>query len=340
MRSRSGLITVAHWLAVEGVQPSIPQNPTTSDTRNQDLLPKGAGANPNLAAINGSDGAGSKPLVKHVLSKEQQLYFENICAAIISELDDAKRLGAFASVRGDPGVHQLTPYFVNYATEKVTHNLRNLFILRQMLELISAMLNNESLFLDPYVTSLVPPVLTCLISPHLGNPGNSLDHFPLRALAASIVGRIAKKFGKSSYSLRPRLARTCLKQFLDPKKPLEVHYGALLGLKAVGNREGVRQLILPNLKEYSILLQEGLDGGAPGSNAAEYVIGAIMGGLQELKDEVGPLVNGYASGNVEAQRNELDKELGPLIADRIIREGDPKLVQAVLESLKQSGNRS
>ena len=327
---------LAHWLAVEGVQPSIPQNPTTADSRNQDLLPKGAGANPNLAAINGAAGPGSKPLVKHVLSEEQQLYFEKICSAITSEHDEPNRLGAFASVRGDPGVHQLTPYFVNYATEKVTHNLKNLFILRQMLELISSMLDNESLFLDPYITSLVPPVLTCLISPHLGSPGSQLEHFPLRALASSIMGRIAKKFGKSSYSLRPRLARTCLKQFLDPKKPLEVHYGAILGLKAVSGREGVRQLILPNLKEYSTLLQEGLDAGSPSSSSAEYVVGAIIGGLQELKDEAGPLVNGYASGNAEAQRGELDAAIGPLIADRIVREGDPKLVQAVLESLKHS----
>ena len=325
---------------MEGVQPSIPQNPTTADTRNQDLLPKGAGANPNLTTINGSDGTGTKPLVKHVLSKEQQLYFERICTAINDEYDESNRLGAFASIRGDPGVHQLTPYFVHYASEKVTHNLKNLFVLKQMLELLSAILDNKSLFLDPYVTSLVPPVLTCLVSAHLGSPGNPLEHFPLRATAASVMGRIAKKFGKSSYSLRPRLARTCLKLFLDPRKPLEVHYGALLGLKAVSDREGVRLLILPNLKEYATLLQEAFDGGPPGSNSAEFVIGAIIGGLQELKDEAGPLVNGYASGNVKAQRNEMENALGSLIADRVIREGDPKLVQAVLESLKQSSRKS
>ena len=333
----SPVLTVkAHWLAVEGVQPSIPQNPTTADARSQDLLPKGAGANPNSAAINGTDSAGAKPLVKHVLSKEQQIYFERICNAIIDEHDEPSRLGAFASIRSDPGVHQLTPYFVNYAAEKVTHYLKNLFILRQMLELVSAMLDNGNLFLDPYVTALIPPVLTCLISPHLGSPTSPLDQFPLRAVAASIMGRLGKKFGKTSFSLRPRIARTCLKQFLDPKKPLEVHYGAILGLKAVSAREGIRALILPNLKEYATLLQEAIDGGPPTNNTAEYVIGAIMGGLRELKDEVGPLVNGFASGNVEAQRTELAGELGPLMADRIIREGDPKLVQAVLESAKET----
>jgi transcription initiation factor TFIID subunit 6 len=325
------LTFVAHWLAIEGVQPSIPQNPASSEARNQDLLPKGATANPNLAAINGADTAGTKPLVKHILSKEAQLYFERICAALLDEGDEVHRLGALASVRGDPGVHQLVPYFVQYTAEKVTHNLKNFFVLRQMLELTMALLENGSLFMDPYINSLVPVVLTCLLSPHLGNPANQQEQYPLRSAAASIIGRIGKNYAKASQTLRPRLARSCLKTFLDPKKPLETHYGAILGLKAVSGREGVRTLIIPNLKEYSKLLQESLDAGAPGSHAAEYVLGAIIGALQELKDETSPLINGYASGDVEAQRLKLEGKFGPLITERVIREGDPKLVQAAMQ---------
>ncbi|KAK1910609.1 hypothetical protein P3342_008488 [Pyrenophora teres f. teres] len=56
----------AHWLAVEGVQPSIPQNPNTNTA---DLLPKGPNANPHLAAANGLDNVNVKPLVKHVLQR-------------------------------------------------------------------------------------------------------------------------------------------------------------------------------------------------------------------------------------------------------------------------------
>ena len=76
----------AHWLAVEGVQPSIPQNPTQADQRGQELLPKGpGGANQTLAAVSGADGASVKPLVKHVLSRELQLYFERITSAILTD---------------------------------------------------------------------------------------------------------------------------------------------------------------------------------------------------------------------------------------------------------------
>jgi transcription initiation factor TFIID subunit 6 len=62
-------------LAVEGVQPSIPQNPTAIN--HADLLPKGPNANQHLAAANGLDNINVKPLVKHVLSKESQELFAN-----------------------------------------------------------------------------------------------------------------------------------------------------------------------------------------------------------------------------------------------------------------------
>lgn len=154
---------VAHWLAIEGVQPSIPQNPTTADSRNQELVPKGPGTNPNLAAISGSDNVAVKPLVKHVLSKEIQLYFDKVCSALLDEHNEDYRLAALASLKSDPGLHQLVPYFVQFIAEKVTHNLKNLFVLQQMLNLTEAMLRNESLYVDPYVrrplpgTKAVPP---------------------------------------------------------------------------------------------------------------------------------------------------------------------------------------
>lgn len=141
----------AHWLAVEGVQPSIPQNPTSAESRNQELLPRGSNANPTLAAMSGSDSVAVKPLVKHVLSQELQRYFDKVCSALMDESNNEYRAAALASVASDPGLHQLVPYFVQFIAEKVTHNLENLFVLEQTMQLASAMLDNTSLFIDPYV---------------------------------------------------------------------------------------------------------------------------------------------------------------------------------------------
>jgi len=59
-----------------------------------------------------------KILVKHKLSKELQLYYEKITESIIGP-DDSVRDVALASIRKDPSIQPLLPYFVQYITEHV-----------------------------------------------------------------------------------------------------------------------------------------------------------------------------------------------------------------------------
>jgi len=140
----------AHWLAIEGVQPAIPQNPTPTESRSETTA-KGSTTNHSVAALGSGDSAAVKPLVKHILSKELQLYFEKVCEAVLNERDEYLRSAAFASLRHDPGLHQLLPYFVQFVSEKVTHGLKNLFTLDMMMQFTWAVLENEHLFIDPYV---------------------------------------------------------------------------------------------------------------------------------------------------------------------------------------------
>lgn len=142
----------AHWLAVEGVQPTIPQNPTLNDSRNLELLPKGPNANSALAAMSGIDNTATKPQVKHILSKELQLYFEKVCASVLDETQEEYRTAGLASLKDDPGLHQLVPYFVQFVAEKVTHNLKDLFVLTQMMNVTEALARNDKLNLAPYVS--------------------------------------------------------------------------------------------------------------------------------------------------------------------------------------------
>lgn len=144
------VMAIAHWLAVEGVQPSIPQNPTAADSRNLELLSKGPNANSTLAAMSGTNVA-VKPLVKHVLSKELQLYFEKVCSAFLDSSEEYRTSG-YASLREDPGLHQLVPYFVQFIAEKVTHSLKDIFALTQVMHMTEALVQNKSLYVDPYVS--------------------------------------------------------------------------------------------------------------------------------------------------------------------------------------------
>ncbi|KAI9760505.1 MAG: cytochrome b subunit of succinate dehydrogenase, Sdh3p [Chaenotheca gracillima] len=320
----------AHWLAVEGVQPSIPQNPTSADTRNQELLPKGVGAAANLAAFSGNDNVQVKPLVKHILSKELQVYFETVCSAVLDKDNEDSCVAALSSLRGDPGLHQLVPYFVQFIAEKVTHNLRNLFVLTQMMHLTSAMLDNESLYIDPYVASVVPPVLTCVIGRHLGDASAPNAHYALRDLASSLISTICKKYAKSSRTLKPRLARTFLKGFLDPDKSLVVHYGSILGIQAVGGVDAIRVLLLPNLKVYEDVIREDLSDDGPRKTDAEMVLTAIIKALSTLEGEFMPATDEPSSTGDEAKAK-LTEKLGNVIGTRVTELRRPRLVSSILD---------
>lgn len=293
--------------------------------------------------------------MKHILSKELQLYFERVCSALLDENDDEYRLAALASLRTDPGLHQLVPYFVQFISEKVTHNLKDLFVLTQMIHLASAMLENPSLYVEPYVASIVPPILTCLIGRRLGNGSNAtgavsfadpLAHFSLRDISASLLLTIARKYGKSSNTLKPRLARTCLRHFLDPNKLFGSHYGALIGLQGLTGSEGVRTLVLPNLRDYeSLVLRDGMAADEGKKAEVEMVVKAIMAGLESLEHDSRVMLrlsngskknaeDGNGNGDEEKRRDRarLIDVVGEIIGDRILQTGRPSLVQAVLSS--------
>ena len=314
------------------------------------MLPKGPNTSSNLAAISGNESVSVKPLVKHVLSKELQLYFERVCSALLDENDDEYRLAALASLRTDPGLHQLVPYFVQFLSEKVTHNLKDLFVLTQMIHLASAMLENPSLYIEPYIASIVPPILTCLIGRRLGS-GTSADplaHFALRDISASLLLAIARKYGKSSHTLKPRLARTCLRHFLDPNKLFGSHYGALVGLQGLTGPEGVRTLVLPNLKDYEAhVLKDGMAADEGRKSEAKMVVKAIMAGLESLEQDAKTLLRegdnvngdrggGYDNGSTEdekkRERGKLVEMVGETIADAILQTGRRSLIRAVLSS--------
>ena len=66
-------------------------------------------------------------------------------------------------MKSDPGLHQLVPYFIQFIAEQITNQLRNIEILSTMLEVILALVDNKTIFLDPYVHALMPCILTFII---------------------------------------------------------------------------------------------------------------------------------------------------------------------------------
>lgn len=113
-------------------------------------MPKGPNVNPALAAMSSADSTTTKPQVKHILSKELQLYFERVCKGVLDEAWEIRQ-AALGSLQQDPGLQQLVSYFVQFVAEKVTHNLKDTFVLGQMMHMTEALTKNEKLNLAPYV---------------------------------------------------------------------------------------------------------------------------------------------------------------------------------------------
>lgn len=280
----------------------------------------------------GADNVHFKPQVKHVISKELMLYFDKIRAALLDEDPDEDvvrlREAALASVRDEPGLHQLVPYFVQFIAEKVTHAMKSLFVLRQMMELAAAMIANPTLYIDPSVNYLSASILTCVIGRRLGSgqPDEQHSQYQLREHSASLLGLVAKKYARSSQHLKPRLARICLKSFLDPSMPLGVHYGAINALVAFAGAEAARMLIIPNLKAFeSVLLRAGGEGNAD----VEMVISAILKGIRSLSADAMLLTNG--AGAYVDHTAEVEEYLGSMIGKRVAALGDHALEKLVLD---------
>ncbi|GKV30719.1 hypothetical protein SLEP1_g39504 [Rubroshorea leprosula] len=233
---------VCHWLAIEGVQPAIPEN-----------APVGAPSNGKDYEQKGGHSVDIKLPVKHVLSRELQLYFDKITELTVSKSDSVLFKEALVSLATDSGLHPLVPYFTCFVADEVSRGLNDYSLLFALMRVVWSLLQNSHINMEPYLHQLMPSVATCLVSRKLGNKAAE-NHWELRDFTAKLVASMCKKFGHVYNTLQTRLTRTLLNALLDPKRTLTQHYGAIQGLAALGPKV-VHLLILPNLEPYLRLLE-------------------------------------------------------------------------------------
>lgn len=331
----------AHWLAVEGVQPSIPQNPTTAEARSHELHPKGNSA---IIAMSGVETPGFKATTKHVVSKEQRAWFDQVMSEILNEdsTDEAtkRRYSAYQSIRDEPGTNQLLVYMVAFISEKITHNVKSLFIGRVMMETLKAILDNKQFFLPPYVASLIPPIATvaCADRPiaDIGEENIGAD-YEVRRIAGQLLAGLCHKNDKTAHKdLILRAANTVLEIITSSTKPLTSHYGAIVSYCALLPPEGIRTIFAPELKVFEAVLERGRQEGG-NRRELDMVIAAIMEGFEKVEKNPPPMLMrlGGADGgiediDIEERRERLAAVVGRTIAERIINEGKVVLEKALL----------
>ncbi|KAL0752820.1 hypothetical protein Bca101_090488 [Brassica carinata] len=287
---------VCHWLAIEGVQPAIPENAPLEVIR--------APAENKIYEQKDVPLIDVRLPVKHVLSRELQLYFQKIAELTMSKSSPALFKKALVSLASDSGLHPLVPYFTNFIADEVSRGLNDFLLLFNLMHVVRSLLQNPHIHIEPYwecwsdfdnavqvqLTSLddykfllgslhqlMPSIVTCLVSRKLGNRFAD-NHWELRDFTANLVGLICKRFGNAYITLQSRLTKTLVNALLDPKKALTQHYGAIQGLSALGHNV-VRVLILSNLEPYLTLLEPELDAEKQKNQMKSYEAWRVYGAL-------------------------------------------------------------
>ncbi|KAI5192516.1 transcription initiation factor TFIID subunit 6 [Nematocida sp. AWRm77] len=238
-----------HWLAIEGVQPQIPQNPLPvekmPETKKDD----------SLAAM--KEDIEIRNHMKHLLSKELQMYYEKIVQFVKSKESVAL---AAECLQKESGIQQLIPYFVHFFNEEILKNLRNGSYLISVIQVYESLIKNQMIFIEPYMHQMLPSLLTCVVGKSIGIGMEGKDEkekrerdpkrpnepvfFPeentyglaARRHASQTVKYIYDTYSLSYTTLAPRVLNTLLKTWADFGKSSESHYGAIYCLCNLGQK--------------------------------------------------------------------------------------------------------
>lgn len=246
------VVVNAHWLAIDSVQPKIPQNPVPVDVDDT----KGSGQSSTKKdktspfKRTGSEGdkitAGKvpttvKPAIKHVLSCELQTYYDYVRRALFS-YDVRKIQATLSSIATEHGIVQLLPYFTAFVAQTVRNHLHDLPLLMSLMRMIRAMNENTMLSIDKYLHQLLPGIMTCIVGHRLCESARH-NHWALRDYAAELVRSICQRFEESYTGMKQRMIVTLCDAF-RPGRSLPQCYGGIVGLAALGPIV-VKQTLIP-----------------------------------------------------------------------------------------------
>lgn len=275
---------VPHWLAIDGVQPLIPENPSLDShiyyqqrtkereetlTKAKAKKPTVTGPPPHPSTTEGEKGEEEKkegkgqqqqqqkeqgkfaPVVQHVLSRELQVYFDRITALLrggggANGEEQGLLNAAIGSLQTDAGLANLIPYFAKFISMEVQTNLRNLRKLLAMMRAIEALVQNPTANLELYLHQLMPSVLTCIVAKRLSENLEKDNHWQLRVLASKTVAEICERYGEEYATLQPRVTATLQKGLKATQSPLPTIFGALVGLSSLGPRV-IESVVCPEL---------------------------------------------------------------------------------------------
>ena len=250
-----------HWLSIDGIQPSIPENPPPLSRDQQRVesvdpataLKKQSEVRPNQQQKlqqkkKKLEIVRVKQYATHELSVEQQLYYKEITEACVGS-DEGRRSEALQSLTYDPGLHQMLPRLCTFISEGVKVNVvqNNLALLIYLMRMVKALLDNHNLYLEKYLHELIPTVLTCIVSKQLCMRPDVDNHWALRDFASRLLSQICKNFNTTTNNVQTRVTQLLSNSLDKDRLPMASYYGAISGLCELGP-EVQRTFLLKRVK--------------------------------------------------------------------------------------------
>lgn len=331
----------AHWLAVEGVQPATPQNPSAEELKSHPAFSEHQSSKPGSGPKRASEP--QNLTTKEHLSRELRLYFDRVTAAALSD-DQTVKTAALASLAGDPGLHQLVPYLIQFVAEKITNTLSlaepSMENLRDTMRVLEAVLSNPHSYLEPYLHQILPSILTCLLSCSFSS-APTVDQLEreIRYTAGSLLKSQLNRYQHSYPTLRTRILKTLTKSLIDPQSTDRNQLGAIIGVKCLGV-EPTKIVLAQNVKAFGEYLDVSLGEGKTDQNRVDNLIKETLKILSDCYSEQ-QIVRAMNSKQKRKLRSipaqdELESEVGVQFAARLMSTSDEEEARLAYTFIKES----
>jgi len=267
LRAPSELALTSHWLAVDGTQPAIVQNPASllrkkglfhrveDDDDNVAIVGIGAAdtelpeQNATAASSKTTSGVSVRQLLPRVLSEELQLYFTRVTLTMerggATPTTRRQQDAALASLARDAGLNELVPFFVRYVTKQLYSHLNQPEHCRTLVRMARSLLSNPHVHLELHLQELMPVLVTCTVAEKLYTKPSE-NHWALRYDATETLVQACNMFGDEYVTLKPRVL-TVFCEAIDPSKALATQFGGIVAITNFGPKT-IDAFLLPFTK--------------------------------------------------------------------------------------------
>lgn len=191
----------------------------------------------------------------HPLSAELQKFYVELTEGVFGYSENIRN-DCMRSIEKDYSMLELAPYLAVFIKETIERNIvfTELSLLVYAVKMVQNLMNNESVPLQKYLHTILPPVISCGVARTVCR-NYTENHWTLRDLSAFVVSEICKKFNSNVTNITNRVIQIYLKPLRDTNNhSLTTIYGAVRGLASLG-LSTVKDFLFPHIKNISPMIQ-------------------------------------------------------------------------------------